>query len=332
MGSKREQRVFPKGKYLFRAGDPAGDLYFITAGEVALFKVNRDQDEIEIARVKAGDVLGVMTILNNDARTASARAETDVTVDIVPRDRLERLMVTVPKWLKVLLKDLIARVNIANAKYIDIARMWDDGALASPGRVEMACQVAEGIRQFHTVMAESAVDVKLSEILPRVERVLGYRREDLAVVVELLQSSGFLKKLAEPVGSFELSALDAFAQFAKDFRSEKSKILRRQIEFSAQDRRKLSHLVAVADKLGVSPAASAVFSFDNLAATMEKLIGRAFEPLIVEAAGLLSLVVVERSEEGISVRFIPAALGIRLRCIELFRRLEFGDSQLKSVG
>src|SRR6185436_19221115 len=60
-------------KFLVREGDAPDALFFVTAGEVAIFK-----GEVEIDRQPAGGVLGEMGVLTGQKRTASVRCISDV--------------------------------------------------------------------------------------------------------------------------------------------------------------------------------------------------------------------------------------------------------------
>ena len=78
----REAKVYLPGDLLFSEGDPSGGLYFIQNGKVEIFKV-RDNNEVALGTLGAGEVLGTLTVFNGDARTASARALTQVEAEYI---------------------------------------------------------------------------------------------------------------------------------------------------------------------------------------------------------------------------------------------------------
>ena len=76
---------FKKGEYLFKMGDVAEKLFYISKGVIRLPELNRS--------VKAGQVIGEMGIFAPDKqRIASAMAEEDVEAFTMGRDEVRRLM------------------------------------------------------------------------------------------------------------------------------------------------------------------------------------------------------------------------------------------------
>src|SRR5437879_6362444 len=76
---------FKKGEYLFKMGDVAEKLFYISKGVIRLPELNRS--------VRAGQVIGEMGIFAPDKqRIASAMAEEDVEAFTMGRDEVRRFM------------------------------------------------------------------------------------------------------------------------------------------------------------------------------------------------------------------------------------------------
>ena len=117
MPQKRE-RTFGSGQILFREGDKGGDLYFLQSGKVELTVIDPNTDKpVIIAEVKPPAVLGTMTFLEGDARSATATAVSAVKVLIVSQDQREELLKTIPDWFKVLVKDLSSNLRTVDKEY-----------------------------------------------------------------------------------------------------------------------------------------------------------------------------------------------------------------------
>lgn len=84
-------QVFQPGENLVREGDTSQDALLIYAGRVGVYK-HLDQGEKKLVELEAGNLIGEMAYLLNEPRTASVRAETEVTALVLPPQMLEELM------------------------------------------------------------------------------------------------------------------------------------------------------------------------------------------------------------------------------------------------
>lgn len=69
-----EQRLFTDGQLLFSEGDMGDALLIVESGGVDLYKKEASGSELKIASIPAGAVLGEMTLINIERRSAAARA------------------------------------------------------------------------------------------------------------------------------------------------------------------------------------------------------------------------------------------------------------------
>ncbi|MFN7972039.1 MAG: cyclic nucleotide-binding domain-containing protein [Acidobacteriota bacterium] len=77
----------PKGHRLFAQGDPGDCLYVVVAGRVRI-EVARGTRTDPVATLEEGAVIGEIGLLVKDRRSASAHAETDVRLLMLPREKL----------------------------------------------------------------------------------------------------------------------------------------------------------------------------------------------------------------------------------------------------
>ena len=106
MGSKEVE--IPKGSQLFAEGDPGGEAYVITAGEVEIIKKSVGRDVLLAVRHE-GDVIGEMSLLEDAPRMATARARTDAGAITIPRDSLDEVLSTSQTALRALFEVLLER-------------------------------------------------------------------------------------------------------------------------------------------------------------------------------------------------------------------------------
>lgn len=76
---------FEKGKTLFKEGDPGDYVCFIVEGSVEIIKSTATEKKAVIATIRKGSTLGEMSIIDNIARSASARAKVNTTLVILSK-------------------------------------------------------------------------------------------------------------------------------------------------------------------------------------------------------------------------------------------------------
>jgi len=86
-----ERRQIAAGGDLFREGDPGDGLFLVVSGEISVTK-RGPAGEHSLARLGAGGVLGEMSLVTADARSASGRALVDAQVLYLPASRFRALL------------------------------------------------------------------------------------------------------------------------------------------------------------------------------------------------------------------------------------------------
>jgi len=119
-----EKQQVAAGKELFREGDPGDGVYLVVSGEIDVVKRTR-AGERSLARLGAGGVLGEMSLLTADARSATCRALVETGVLRLPSARFRALLEQgLPAALKVAagIGELLARrLAATNAKVVELA-------------------------------------------------------------------------------------------------------------------------------------------------------------------------------------------------------------------
>jgi PAS domain S-box-containing protein len=91
-------KTFQRGEYLFFEGDETQDLYVLISGHVEILKGTQKMGEI----TEPGSVFGELSFLLGTHRTASIRAEAEVKVLCLPKDRLTTFFSEFPSlWRKI---------------------------------------------------------------------------------------------------------------------------------------------------------------------------------------------------------------------------------------
>ena len=110
-----EKRGYDAGDVILSEGDPSDFAFQIMSGEVEVFK-EIDGQAVMLGTVKAGEFLGEMGIIEDQPRSASARAKNHVTAVLLERDEFLRLMSEDSSSAHRLIARLCERLRIADRK------------------------------------------------------------------------------------------------------------------------------------------------------------------------------------------------------------------------
>jgi signal transduction histidine kinase len=110
-------RRYRAGETVFCEGDPGDGLYIIEKGTVQIVcQVTEDQKGV-LSRLEAGDFFGEMAVLDDQMRSATAVAETEVEVHFIPREDLLEALSGTPELAVRLVKEFSLRMRDFNAQY-----------------------------------------------------------------------------------------------------------------------------------------------------------------------------------------------------------------------
>ena len=101
--------TFKKGERIFRAGDSADCAYIVEVGIIGLYPTHYGNDKIAI--LGKGELLGEMGVINNEARTVSAFAETDVELLVIDRDQITKRLQNADPIIRGVMDLLLQRIR-----------------------------------------------------------------------------------------------------------------------------------------------------------------------------------------------------------------------------
>ncbi len=116
---------FERGKILFKEGDNGDYVCFIVEGGVDIIKSTVTEQQAVIATVRKGSTLGEMSIIDNIARSATAKARQDTTLVILSKkgfntilDKHPRIGIKILKGIARLLSLNMRRTSSHLADYL----------------------------------------------------------------------------------------------------------------------------------------------------------------------------------------------------------------------
>jgi len=114
MADTLERQRAAAGEVIFREGEAADCAYVIESGVVAITAA-RKGDEVELARLLAGEPLGEMALLDDKVRSATARALEPTTLIVVSRERVMRKLTGSDPLIRMFLRVVLKRLRRTSA-------------------------------------------------------------------------------------------------------------------------------------------------------------------------------------------------------------------------
>ncbi len=101
------ERSFPAGSIVLRQGDVGDEMYIIQDGQIEIVVVGR-RPELRVVLLGKGQILGEMSLLDMGFRSATARAATAVTLQVIKQADFTALCVQDYRTGYVVMRNLAA--------------------------------------------------------------------------------------------------------------------------------------------------------------------------------------------------------------------------------
>lgn len=109
---------YKKGDIIFKQGETGKCMYLVHGGRVGIFSNYGADNEVKLTELYPVECFGEMGVVSEDARTATAVAQTDDTyVEIIRADDLEDLIITHPVKVDMILRHLSHRLRSLTYDY-----------------------------------------------------------------------------------------------------------------------------------------------------------------------------------------------------------------------
>ena len=110
-------KIVSPGQVLFNEGDEAVSMFIVQKGQLRMYRP-KGKGFVEIAVLRAGEVLGEMSYFDPETnkRNASAAAITYTEVIEVSYNAVEKTMATLNPWFKTLINTLATRLRKSNER------------------------------------------------------------------------------------------------------------------------------------------------------------------------------------------------------------------------
>ena len=169
-----------KGDVLFREGDQSRELYLVKEGSLQVSQGQGDQ-RIELAEVARQGIVGEMSLLDEQPRSATVRAATDSVVTVIGPALLKECLQVIPPWLMQVVQVVVRRLREANRSMV---RREHPSPLAAFCRfLSLKCQ-EDGSRSR---------SFPLQRVCPEFALVAGLRTDEVTALSQQLQDLGLIR-------------------------------------------------------------------------------------------------------------------------------------------
>lgn len=104
-----------ENQVLLKEGEISNSMFWLQSGQLVVTK-KRGMEEIVLGHIYSGELVGEISFLDQEPRSATVKAISDCDLIEIPRETIEAIYKTQPKWLEILVKTLAERLRKANAR------------------------------------------------------------------------------------------------------------------------------------------------------------------------------------------------------------------------
>lgn len=131
LAKSAQPKILKKGQALFHHRDAGDGLYAVSVGVLEASILSAQGKKMSLNMMKAGDVVGEISALDHQPRTATVIAQTDCLLFRIGGAAIHDLIATNPRFAQELVKVLCARLRWINQQVEDMALLNTESRLAS---------------------------------------------------------------------------------------------------------------------------------------------------------------------------------------------------------
>jgi CRP/FNR family cyclic AMP-dependent transcriptional regulator len=125
-----KQRI-KRGSNVVEQGKNSNSLFLILAGRAHVVMADNKAREVIVATLKAGDCIGEMSLIDNEAHSATVTADTQMDVLVLGRDDFMRCVNENVAIAASVMRGLVQRLRHADQKIVSLALMGVYGRVAN---------------------------------------------------------------------------------------------------------------------------------------------------------------------------------------------------------
>lgn len=198
--SRGWRRRFQRGGTLFNEGESSEQVIVVLRGRVKISHFTNDGREVVLAVRGAGELLGEMSWIDREPRSATAIALDPVEALVLTVDDFTEFIRTTPRVALLLLQLLSRRLRDADRKRIEFAA-YDTVGRVARRLVEMAERFGERSREGDSVR----IDLPLSQ--QELAGWIGSSREAVSKALQLLRARKYIETHRRGISILDMDGL-----------------------------------------------------------------------------------------------------------------------------
>ena len=116
--TKINERIYKRGSLMFIEGESSTEMFIIRSGKIRILKQEGDKT-VELALLGPGSVLGELSLLDHQPRSATAQVVEDLKATVIDENIFNHTMKTVPNWLSNIVQVVVKRLRDTMKKTSD---------------------------------------------------------------------------------------------------------------------------------------------------------------------------------------------------------------------
>jgi len=200
--SRGWRRRFARGAVLFQEGGSSEQVMIVLSGRVKISHFTTDGREIILAVRGPGELLGELSAIDQEPRSATALAAEPVEALVLTVEDFQQFISTTPRAAMVMLVGLVRRLREADRKRIEFA------AYDTVGRV--ALRLLDLAREFGEPAGPSgstAVRITLPLSQQELAGLIGASREAVSKALQHLRARGLIETQRRGISILDPEAL-----------------------------------------------------------------------------------------------------------------------------
>ncbi len=221
-----------KGDALMNEGDISNSMYWVQSGTLRLFK-RKGSGFIELGVVHSGEVVGEMSFLDNQPRSASVEALQPCDIVEIPRGKFDEFLAAQPSWMKSLVQTLVKRLRSTNNRVRELesasmAYAKDDSGrttkvhefLTANDQHKLCCALLLASTRNLEKTQEGTSKIKAGWVQFYGSQIFSIQLSKIQVFIDILHDCGIVKieKLKDQVDLhlLDVDRLEKFMYFSHD--------------------------------------------------------------------------------------------------------------------
>ena len=172
-----------RSDHVVEYGQKSHSLYIILAGRARVVLANDKGRQVILATLAAGDYFGEMSLIDNEAHSATVVAETQMDVLVLSRDDFLRCLMENPSMSLSVMRGLVQRIRHANQQIASFALRGVYGRVAN---ILLSTAVKND-------SGELLISGKISHV--DIAKMVGSSREMVSRAMKDFEESSFIQKL-----------------------------------------------------------------------------------------------------------------------------------------